>query len=141
MRNLPVEQAFTLAFNVVRAIRAIRMQYSAFFFNVFYNTHFPLPDLKTKTKVFLRLATEGLVTLFTPFLRDIGTLSQSETVTVIRSNETPPVGCAVSIVDKDTEVHLLLVGVVNADEEIARLVRISEESISFFSKVGFFFSL
>jgi len=42
-------------------------------------------------------------------------------VSLVPAGCTPPRGCAVDMVDKDTEVHILLKGVVDFTKEVARL--------------------
>ena len=72
----------------------------------------------------IRLASKELLAQFERFRADIATLSMSEEVALILSSERAPSGCAVAILDQSTEVYLLLVGMVNPEEEIARLVRL-----------------
>lgn len=72
----------------------------------------------------IRLSTKELLAQFECFRADMATLSLAEEVTFILSSEPAPTGCAVSILDQSTEVYLLLVGMVNPEDEIARLVRL-----------------
>lgn len=79
---------------------------------------------KQRPKVFVRLATKELLEKYQPFQTDIATLASTEEVVFLLGAEAAPAGCAVSILDQHTEVHMLLVGMVNPDDEIARLVRV-----------------
>lgn len=73
--------------------------------------------------MYVRLATAELIAKHKSFLADIATLGMAEEVVLLLGSEAPPTGCAVSILDQSTEVHMLLVGMVNPDDEVARLVR------------------
>lgn len=126
-----MEANFGLAFNVVHAIRSLRTQYSTklarsvLLFIPRGEVSFCVTDLlpKQRPKVYVRLATAELIAKYKPFLADIATLGMAEEVVLLLGTEAPPTGCAVSILDQSTEVHMLLVGMVNPDDEIARLVR------------------
>ena len=55
--------------------------------------------------VFIRLSDAMFLPKFTEFIQ---TLSSSSSVTFLKSDEVPPSGCAVAIVNSKCDVHLLL---------------------------------
>jgi len=61
---------------------------------------------------------------------DIKTLAKAASVTVLAGSEEPPAGCAVHIKSDQLQVHIMLKGLVNFEEEVAKLEKQLETKVA-----------
>jgi len=99
------EKDFNTIIQAIHAIRSLRASY------------FKPKDVVT---VYLCVKKEDLASLFQRETLSINTMTKSE-ATIVPSTEQVPAGCILSTLDEFTDVHLLVKGRINIEEEIGKL--------------------
>ncbi|CAG8744332.1 12511_t:CDS:10, partial [Gigaspora margarita] len=103
--NPHAEEQFDLVFSVVKAARSLIVEY----------------NIQSNASLFIQVASDSLVTLFTAQEQSIVTLIKgAKSVHVFQHGESIPAGCASSTVTDEINVLLLVKGSVNIDAEVAK---------------------
>jgi len=117
LRSSPAEETMEVVLKLAATIRSLR----ASFLKGALEKHAPLIYIVCRAP-----ATAAIVTSQNETLCALARSSKSpppEAIRIIAAGCEPPRGCAMEVVDRDTEVHIFLKGVVDFSKEVARLTK------------------
>ncbi|CAK9197057.1 unnamed protein product, partial [Sphagnum troendelagicum] len=114
-RNEEAEAEMAVIEAIVRATRSLRMVYDL--------------QPRIRPELYVMCKTSEMATLVRKTTSEIGTLALSSSVQMLQEHDEPPLGCAISVVNENVSVYLLLRNVVDASIEIARLQKKQDDLI------------
>ncbi|KAH9548136.1 hypothetical protein CY35_11G073900 [Sphagnum magellanicum] len=114
-RNEEAEAEMAVIEAIVRATRSLRMVYDL--------------QPRIRPELYVMCKTSEMATLVRKTTSEIGTLALSSSVQMLQEHNEPPLGCAISVVNENVSVYLLLRNVVDASIEIARLQKKRDDLI------------
>ncbi len=109
-KNENIEKDFEFAQKIIKAIRSARADYNIL--------------MKTKTEAYVKCTDEEMSRIMREFRNEIETLCYCSKVEIVTE---VPQGCAILSINAQCEVHLMLKGIIEADKEVAKLEKKSDQ--------------